>query len=88
MKKDSVLTLRVETDLLDRLRDLARRADVGVSDLVRAAAKRLVAPPDGLENLTEKQQPYTFRCEHMSISGAGLRSASCRNCQPYLSEAS
>jgi hypothetical protein len=80
MAKDSVLTLRVETDLLDRLRELARRADVGVSDLVRAAAKRLIAPSDGLEELAEQQQPYTFRCEHMSISGAGLRSARCSWC--------
>lgn len=82
MSKDSVLTLRVETELLDRLRELAQRCDVGVSDLVRAAAKRLVAPADGLEELTEKQQPYTFRCEHMSISGAGLRSARCSWCSP------
>jgi hypothetical protein len=82
MSKDSVLTLRVETDLLDRLRALARRADVGVSDLVRAAAKRLVAPPDGLEELGDMRQPYTFRCQHMSISAAGLRSARCGWCSP------
>jgi hypothetical protein len=78
--KDSVLTLRVETELLGRLRDLAQQADVGVSDLVRAAVKRLLAPTDGLEELAEEQRPYTFRCEHLSISGAGLRSASCRSC--------
>ncbi len=82
MTKDSVLTLRVETELLDQLRELARRADVGVSDLMRAAAKRLVSPSDGLEDLAEKQGPYTFRCEHMSISGAGLRSARCTWCSP------
>lgn len=78
----SVVSTRFDDDLIARLRELATAADLTVSDLVRAAAKRLIAPSDGLEELTEKQQPYTFRCEHMSISGAGLRSARCGTCRP------
>lgn len=77
----SVVSTRFNDDLLAELRALAAAADVTVSDLVRAAAKRLVAPPDGLEELTEKQEPYTFRCSHMSISGVGLSSVSCLTCR-------
>ena len=68
MSKDSVLTLRVETDLLERLRALARQADVGVSDLIRAAAKRLVQPDDDLP-----RDPIGYQCQHVTITAAGLR---------------
>jgi Arc/MetJ-type ribon-helix-helix transcriptional regulator len=74
------VSVRIEDDLLRRLRVLAGQADVHVSDLVRAAVKRMLAPRDGLEELGEQQQPYTYRCVHMSISGDGLRSARCSWC--------
>lgn len=61
---DQIMSVRMPGDLAADLRDVAVRAGVSVSDLLRAAARQLVAG----EPVIAPRRPRGWTCQHYTIT--------------------
>lgn len=77
----SMVPVRFTPEFIERVKSVAFDEGVTVSTWIRRAASR------ELEREAPVAGSRTFRCEHLSVSGQGVTSASCQQCGPITAVA-